>query len=82
MLPVHLSKNFIYLPLLTIVTFTYHQRNNNQMDSDDAICINTNFIKFSDSVGAVALPDGRVLICGGEMLEKKDDWVGKMFLFW
>ena len=52
------------------------------MDSDDAICINTNFIKFSDSVGAVALPDGRVLICGGEMLEKKDDWVGKMFLFW
>ena len=47
------------------------------MDSDDAICINTNFIKFSDSVGAVALPDGRVLICGGEMLEKKDDWVGK-----
>ena len=51
------------------------------MDSDDAICINTNFIKFSDSVGAVALPDGRVLICGGEMLEKKDDWVGKEFLY-
>ena len=51
------------------------------MDSDDAICINTNFIKFSDSVGAVALPDGRVLICGGEMLEKKDDWVGKKFLY-
>ena len=69
MLPVHLSKNFICLPLPTILTFI--------LDSDDASCINTNFIKFSDSVGAVALPDGRVLICGGEMLEKKDDWVGK-----
>ena len=60
--------------MLKIVTIT-------KMDSYDAICINTNSIKFLDSVGAVALPDGRVLICGGEMLEKKDDWVGKKFLY-
>ena len=32
-------------------------------------------ILFIDSVGAVALPDGRVLICGGEILERKFDEV-------
>ena len=30
---------------------------------------------FVDSVGAVALPDGRILICGGETLDRKDGGV-------
>ena len=72
MLPVHISKHFTYLPLLRMVTFKV---------SNYSICIHNNFIKISDSVGAVALPDGRVLICGGEMLEKKDGGVGKPFLY-
>lgn len=33
---------------------------------------------FVDSVGAVALPDGRVLICGGEILERINDEVNKL----
>ena len=32
-------------------------------------------ITSTDSVGAVALPDGRVLICGGEIFEQTEDEV-------
>ena len=33
-----------------------------------------------DSVGAVALPDGRVLICGGEIFEQTEDEVNLQLL--
>ena len=32
-------------------------------------------ITSTDSVGAVAFPDGRVLICGGEIFEQTDNEV-------
>ena len=37
-------------------------------------------IKSTDSVGAVALPDGRVLICGGEIFEQTEDEVNCQLL--
>ena len=37
-------------------------------------------ITSADSVGAVALPDGRVLICGGEIFEQTEDEVNCQLL--
>ena len=37
-------------------------------------------ITSTDSVGAVALPDGRVLICGGEIFEQTEDEVNCQLL--
>ena len=37
-------------------------------------------ISSTDSVGAVALPDGRVLICGGEIFEQTEDEVNWQLL--
>ena len=37
-------------------------------------------VTSTDSVGAVALPDGRVLICGGEIFEQTEDEVNCQLL--
>ena len=68
-LPVHVSKLkvkivYIYTSILEISGYISDRSKNN-----DKILL------FLDSVGAVALPDGRVLICGGEMLDRKDGGV-------